>query len=156
MNSSKRVLAWTLLALATVVLGCQPQDESPGFWLRGEVAVERVDDWGFTREIEEIFVETRPWYGIAHSTTIWCAELDGELFVGSYGEEIKTWEKNIASDSRAKLSIDGRLYSVRLNPVMESAQGHALDAAYSQKYDMVDVFGSDLPSWRYYRVSRRD
>ncbi len=136
-----------------LALGCQPRDETPGLWLRGEIVEEWVDDWRFTREIDEIFVETRPWYGIPHSTTIWCVELGGELYVGSYGDEKKAWEKNIASDARAELAIAGKLYRVTLTPVTARLQSEALDAAYAQKYDMAEVFGDALPSWWYYRVS---
>ena len=151
MNTPRRRVA--LLAAVIVVLGCQPRDETPGLWLRGEIVEEHVDDWRFTREFDEIFVETRPWYGIPHSTTIWCVELDGELYVGSYGEEKKTWEKNIASDSRAELAIARKLYPVTLTPVTARVRSEALDAAYAEKYDMAAVFGDELPNWRYYHVS---
>jgi hypothetical protein len=134
------------------VLGCQPEDETPGLWLRGEVALERVDDWRFTNDIEEIFVETRPWYGIPHSTTIWCVELGGSLYIGSYGDEKKAWEKNLARDPRVKLAISGKLYEVTLAPVTEPSQAEALDAAYAQKYDMAEVFGDVIPEWWYYHV----
>lgn len=151
MNTPRRRVA--LLTTVMVALGCQPRDETPGLWLRGEIVEERVEDWRFTREIDEIFVETRPWYGIPHSTTIWCVELGGELYVGSYGDEKKTWEKNIASDARAQLAIAAKLYRVTLTPVTARLRSQALDAAYAQKYDLPEVFGDALPSWRYYHVS---
>ena len=151
MNTQSRRVA--LLTTVMVALGCQPHDETPGLWLRGEIVEERVEDWRFTREIDEIFVETRPWYGIPHSTTIWCVELGGELYVGSYGDEKKTWEKNIASDARAQLAIAAKLYRVTLTPVTTRLRSQALDAAYAQKYDLAEVFGDALPSWRYYHVS---
>ncbi len=143
------------LVAAVAVLGCQPEDAAPGLWLRGEIALTRVDDWRFTHEIEEIFVETRPWYGIPHSTTIWCVELGGELYIGSYGDEKKTWEKNVARDPTVKLAIAGKLYVVTLAPVTEPGQVEALDAAYAQKYDMDDVFGDAIPEWWYYHVVAR-
>lgn len=141
------------LVAAVAVLGCQPEDEAPGLWLRGEVALTRVDDWRFTNDIEEIFVETRPWYGIPHSTTIWCVELGGELYIGSYGDEKKTWENNVARDPAVKLAIAGKLYKVTLAPVTEPGQVEALDAAYAQKYDMAEVFGDAIPEWWYYHVA---
>jgi hypothetical protein len=153
MSAARRFPA--ALVAAVAVLGCQPEDESPGLWLRGEAAPERVDDWRFTNDIEEIFVETRPWYGIPHSTTIWCVELDGALYIGSYGDEKKTWEKNVARDPRVKLAIAGKLYEVSLVPVTEPSQVEALDAAYAQKYDMVEVFGDVIPEWWYYQVVAR-
>jgi hypothetical protein len=145
-----------LVAVAVVVVsGCQPKDESPGLWLRGEIAAEPAGDWRFTDDIEEIFIETRPWYGIPHSTTIWCVELDGELYVGSYGDEKKAWEKNIARNPEAQLSIAGRLYDVTLAPVTQPGRVETLDSAYAQKYDMAEVFGDVVPDWWYYRVTAR-
>lgn len=49
------------LLVAVAVLGCQPEDETPGLWLRGEQAAEPVEDWRFANDVEEIFIETRPW-----------------------------------------------------------------------------------------------
>jgi hypothetical protein len=153
MKALRRCVAAWVAALA--VLGCQPEDETPGLWLGGEIAPEWVDDWSFTDDIEEIFVETRPWYGIPHSTTIWCVELGGELFIGSYGDEKKTWENNVARQPEAKLAIAGKLHEVTLAPVTEADRVEALDAAYAKKYDMAEVFGDALPDWWYYHVAPR-
>jgi hypothetical protein len=153
MKALRRCVAAWVAALA--VLGCQPEDETPGLWLGGEIAPEWVDDWSFTNDIEEIFVETRPWYGIPHSTTIWCVELGGELFIGSYGDEKKTWENNVARQPEAKLAIAGKLYEVTLAPVTEADRVEALDAAYAKKYDMAEVFGEAIPEWWYYHVAAR-
>jgi hypothetical protein len=149
-------LAVTLAVAMLVGLpACQPKDETPGVWLRGEVASEEVVDWRFTNEVQEIFVETRPWYGVPHSTTIWCVELDGALYIGSYGDEKKAWEKNVARDPSARLAISGKLHEVTVEPVTAPALTEALDAAYAQKYDMVEVFGDEVPEWWYYRAARR-
>ncbi len=148
---------WWLAAFAVAVvwIGCQPKDESPGLWLRGESVEAHLDDWRFTKDIEEIFIETRPWYGLRHSTTIWCVELDGKLYVGSYGDEKKAWEKNIARNPEARLRIAGKIYPVKLTPVTDPDLTDALHAAYAQKYDMVEVFGDEIPQWWYYRVAQR-
>jgi len=140
------------LTIAMVCIACQPRDVRPGFWLRGESVAEHVDDWNFAGDVEEIFIETRPWYGIPHSTTIWCAEIDGKLYVGSYGEEKKTWEGNVARNPEAKLSIDGKIYEVRVTAITDPALTKSIDVAYTQKYDMAEVFGDDLPEWWYYSV----
>ena len=118
---------WLLAAflVAVVWIGCQPKDERPGLWLRGESVEAHLDDWRFTNEIEEVFIETRPWYGIPHSTTIWCVELGGELYIGSYGDEKKVWEKNLARDPTAKLAIAGKLYEVRVEPVTDPGRVEA-------------------------------
>jgi len=145
-----------LLSAAILTVGCQPEDEAPGTWLRGDQNDERVADWQFTDAIDEIFIETRPWYVVPHSTTIWCVSLDGKLFVGSYGDEKKAWERNIARRPEARLLIDGRLYDVTLDLVSDRKLMEKLDAAYGTKYDMEDVFGDEVPAWWYYAVAQRD
>jgi hypothetical protein len=149
------MLLLAVLTLAVAWMGCQPEDESPGLWLRGENSEGSISDWGFTREVEEIFIETRPWYQTPHSTTIWCVELDGALYIGSYGDEKKRWERNLARNPEARLRIAGKIYQVRVTPVTDRDLIDALDAAYVQKYDMAEVFGDEIPPWWYYRIGDR-
>jgi len=148
-------LSFSILVICLFVVACQPEDTRPGVWLSGEHAQQPVDDWRFSDDVAEIFIETRPWYGIRHSTTIWCAELDGRLYIGSYDDDVKFWEKNIADDPEARLRIEGTLYDVTLARVVSSELGRRLDERYAAKYDMVEVFGEDLPAWRYYLVAQR-
>ena len=148
-----RLLA--LLAIVPWCVGCQPKDVVPGMWVRGDLVEEQIDDWRFTQKIEEIFIETRAWYRIPHSTTIWCGELSGKLYIGSYGDQKKRWEKNIARNPEARLAIAGKIYEVTVTPVTDRALIDALHATYTQKYDMSEVFGDDLPEWWYYRVEQR-
>lgn len=134
---------------------CQPKDTRPGVWLRGDEARQPVQDWRFTDDVEEIFIETRTWYGIRHSTTIWCAELDGTLYIGSYDDDEKYWERNVERNPDARLGIEGKLYDVTVTPVSSESLQEALDERYAAKYDMVAVFGEDVPPWRYYQVALR-
>ena len=143
------------LAVAITCLGCQPQDVKPGLWLSGEAVEEPVGDWTFTDDIEEIFIQTKTWYLLPHSTTIWCAEMRGELYIGSYGEnegEKKRWEKNVARNPDARLRIDGKLYDVTITPVTGGRMVADLNIRYNEKYDMEEVFGDELPTWWFYRV----
>jgi hypothetical protein len=163
MTSAPRKRWVLILGLALLTAwSCQPKDERPGFGLRGPRASEPVRDWRFTDEIEEIAVQTRTWYGLPHSTTIWCAQIDGDLYVGSYGweedkeKDKKFWERNAARNPAARLRIDGVLYDVTVTPVDDPQLALALDLAYTSKYDMADVFGENLPDWWYYRVELRD
>lgn len=138
--------------------GCaQPRDERPGYRLSGEVSPAHIKDWSFSNEIDEIFIQTTPWYGIPHSATIWCAEVDGQLYIGSYGPGgKKRWEHNVLRNPNAKLRLAGTLYEVTITPIADGGMGAALDAAYAKKYDMAEVFGEDIPEWWYYRVVQRD
>ncbi len=111
-----------LLSLGLLFTACQPKDTRPGFWLKGERAEELIQDWRFTEDVEEIFVETRTWYGVRHSTTIWCVDLDGLLYIGSYDDDVKYWEKNVARNPAARLRIQGQIYDVTVTPVAPPIQ----------------------------------
>ena len=147
------------LAAVLVLSGCQPEDVTPGLWLSGEVVAENVDDWSFTDEVQEIFIQTPTWYVVPHSTTIWCVAMDGALFIGSYGSENgnekKRWEKNIARNPHARLRIRDKLYDVTVNSVSDRLTVAALDLRYRDKYNMQEVFGEDVPAWWYYQVTQR-
>ena len=153
---SATVTLWILAIAATACLpGCAPRDERPGARLPGAVAEEHVEDWSFTDEVDEIFIETRTWYRIPHVTTIWCVALDGGLYIGSYGEGHKYWEKNVARDAEARVSIEGTIYEVRVAPVAHPDAVAILDAALNRKYDMEAVFGDEDPPWWFYRLTQR-
>ena len=70
--------------LALVAMACvDPQDRRPGLRLSGKVVDAPVDDWSFTRDHREIYVETRPPWLVPHSVTIVCTSLDGRLYIGA-------------------------------------------------------------------------
>ena len=102
-----------------------------------------------------VYIETTPWYGIAHSTTIWCVEFEGGLYVGSYGPDKKYWEDIVESNPEARLRIDGKIYDVRVDLVPDSGLTAQITLAYNRKYDMEAVFGEDVPKWWFYRVEQR-
>ncbi len=145
-----------ILTLIISISACQPADETPGFWLNGEVVEHTVDDWTFTNSVEEIFIQTKTWYLLPHSTTIWCGEMSGELYVGSYADEQKYWESNVLLNPDARLQINGLLYDVSVTPVSDTLAIANLDVRYAAKYNMAEVFGENLPQWRYYRVSQHN
>ena len=154
-----RCVTVTLQMLAIVaaacLLGCGPSDERPGTRLPGVAAEEQVADWTFTDGIDEIFIETRTWYRIPHVTTIWCVALGGQLYIGSYGEEKKYWEKNVARNAEARVSIDNVIHEVQVDPVTDPTAVAVLDEALNRKYDMAAVFGDEDPPWWFYRVTPR-
>ena len=133
---------------------CQPEDESPGLWLSGNENSSRVSDWHFTDDIQEILIETRTWYFLPHSTTIWCVQFEGNLYLGSYGSELKFWEKNIERNPQARLSINSDLYRVNVLRIQDLASNQQISEVYSRKYDMEAVFGNEIPEWWFYRVDQ--
>jgi hypothetical protein len=144
----------TRLGLMLLLAGCQPEDVTPGLWLQGEEVSATVDSWQFTDAVEEIFIETEPWYFVAQSTTIWCVHHAGSLYIGSYGTEKKTWEKNVLRHPQARVSIDAKLYRVIVSELNDESVARKVETAYNKKYDMGEVFGDDIPKWWFYRLDQ--
>ena len=153
MNIKRLMYPLLLLVLSSTFYACekQPVDTQPGYVLPGEDSSELVSDWSFTDGIQEIFIETDTWYGLPHSVTIWCATVDGNLYIGTYGEK-KGWVRNIESSPKARLSIDSILYDVEILPISDEKLARRVDDAFHSKYDMQEVFGPDVPEWTYYSV----
>lgn len=135
MRSNRLVFAVAIFLL----LGCEPQDRRPGLWLSGEVA-STPPDWNFTNEHMEIFVETRPWWGIPHSVTTVVATSNGELFVPSiYDEPVefpgtKLWNKNVAADPNVRLKIGEKIYELRAHHVEDAEEFMIGFQALADKY----------------------
>ena len=151
--NSRSILCFAFL-IGMGLSACQPEDESPGLWLSGNENSSRVSDWRFTDDIQEILIETRTWYFLPHSTTIWCVQFEGNLYLGSYGSELKFWEKNIERNPQARLSINGDLYRVNVLRIQDLASNQQISEVYSRKYDMEAVFGNEIPEWWFYRVDQ--
>ena len=79
----KRLIAILLSCTALSLLAaCNPSDDRPGLWLSGEAAAAPAD-WAFTDAYDEISVEVVTPYFLAHSVTVWCAQVDGVLYIGA-------------------------------------------------------------------------
>jgi hypothetical protein len=128
-----------LVLAALLLVGCEPQDRRPGLWLSGEVAP-TPSDWTFSNEQMEIFVETRPWYGIRHSVTTVVATSNGKLFVPSiYSEPAefpgdKYWNSTIASDPNVRLKIGEKIYELRAQHVEDPEEFMVGFQALADKY----------------------
>lgn len=122
------------------MVGLDPRERRPGLWLAGEVASVPVADWSFTERYQTIFVETRPWYGVAHSVTVTCTALDGRLYLtATYppGQEFprdRLWNRNVMRDPRVRLKVGTRLYDGKLALVTDVTEKDAVLAAKARKY----------------------
>lgn len=143
--------------LAAVFLGaCQPSDRTPGLWLRGDVAESLPDDWRFTDDHPEIFVEVAtPWL-IPHSVTIWCAQVDGRLFIGARDPESKQWPDWVDADPDIRLEIGDTIYAVAAAEVSDDQTLLAVQAAYAQKYDLGETGLGARANVRYWSIVPRD
>ena len=59
------MLAWAGLFF----IGIEPKDRRPGTRLSGEM-VEIPTDWSFLDDVQEVHIETDPWWGVPFSVTV--------------------------------------------------------------------------------------
>ena len=132
------VALFTILSL--LIVGYEPQDQSPGLWLTGELATEPVADWSFTNQHEEIFVQTRtPWL-IPHSVTAYCATYNDSfyLFSAYYGggnfPDLRRWNQNVVRDPRVRLKIGDQLFDQTLSYIDDESIRMPVHQAFVDKY----------------------
>ena len=145
-----RSAVFTLVICA--LLACQPSDRRPGLWLSGEEAAVLPQEWGFSNAHQEIFVQVSTPYLLPHSVTIWCAELEGELFIGARNPDEKHWPGWIAKRPQVVLKIADTLYRVGTEQVRDKAEITAIKAAYAAKYNLPTDPAAAPPPMRYWRI----
>ena len=131
----KAVLGLVVLALVGVgalaywTATC-PCDGTPGFVLLGERSDQPVTDWSFANDVPlcqlQLGMGMRP-----HSINLNCmATPDGSLYLSCSRGEAKYWCPRVGSDERARLRLDGDVYPVVLNRVMDEP---TLDKAWAAR-----------------------
>ncbi len=137
-----RILALPALLVLTLLLSaCEPKDRRPGTWLYGEVVDTLPTDWSFIADHAEIYVETRPWYGIPFSVTTVIGTRDGKLYVPSiYAEEAafpgtKYWNSVIEDNPEVRLKIGDKIYEMQATWVRDLAEYRQGAGALADKYD---------------------
>jgi hypothetical protein len=144
-----------LAALTALLCGCNPSERRPGLWLSGEPAAFPAD-WTFTSDINEIAVQVATPYLIPHSVTIWCASLDGQLYVGARAPETKRWPGWVDRDPNVRLLVDGKLYDATLVPLDDPVTLTRLMPVYAAKYSLPSgAQPPDAPRSRYWHVTPR-
>lgn len=131
---SRRLLLLGGAALLLAIgLGCEPIGPIPGSALSGEPA-EFPADWSFTDDVETIQIETRP--SRPHSVTVWCATLDGRLYVPSRSPSRKRWVRYVGEDPSVRVRVGERLFTARAVRVTDDAEIEALVPHLLEKYDL--------------------
>ncbi len=167
MTHTRPQISWSVFLLSLILLAsCEPQDRRPGFWLSGELVETPVTDWSFTDEISEIFVETRPGYGIPHSVTTVCVAHNGTLYVPSVyfegGEfpDARIWNRNVVRDPRVRLKIGERIFEREAVLVEDPAEWNEVLDAFARKSsfwkDLAEKPESDRPKIIFFRMDRRE
>jgi len=149
-----RISIPAMIVAAALLTGCGPQDTRSGFVLRGtETSVPA--DWRFTDEHKEIALQVNTPYLIPHAVTIWCAQVDGQLYVGANAPTTKHWPGWVDRDPNVQLRIGEQIYPARLVPLDDASVITQLRAAYAAKYQL-DASGAEgMSDVRYWTVMPR-
>jgi hypothetical protein len=142
------------LILAAALSACGPSETRPGLWLSGEDASFPAD-WRFTDADKQIAIEVHTPYLLPHSVTIWCAEVDGQLYVAANQPQTKHWPGWVDDDPDVRLAIEGKIYSVRLVPLEEEQAIAPVRRAYQVKYALPDASPLAADTARYWHVTAR-
>ncbi len=156
-RSMRRLLRLgTVIVIAAVLAGCfGPKDRRPGMRLPGEVVASAPSDWTFTNAHREIAIEVHTPYLLPHSVIIWCAELDGELYLGARNPDSKRWPGWADRNPDVRLGIGSKVYEVRITPLEDSVHIKRLQQAYGLKYELPARREGEGPPIRYWRVEPR-
>jgi len=135
--AARRILLGVAVALVLVGVGggaywgmtC-PCDATPGFVLRGDLQEEPVADWSFANDVPlcqiQISIGWRP-----HSVNLNCmATPSGDLFLSCSFGDSKYWCPRVGEDEPGRLRLNGIVYPVVLNRVMDPA---TLDQAWAAR-----------------------
>lgn len=131
----KNVAMVSFVLLAMLATGCGPQGQRSGFILSGKESTFPAD-WKFTDDVKEIAIQVHTPYLIPHAVTIWCAQVDGQLYVGASAPSTKHWPGWVDKNPDVRLRIGDQIYSARLVPVDDAAAIATVRAAYSAKYQL--------------------
>ena len=138
-----------------VLTACNPNGQRPGTWLSGNAAA-FPSDWSFTAAQREIAIEVHTPYLLSHSVTIWCASLDGTLYVGASNPESKHWPKWADAHPDVRLKIADSVYEVHLARLTDENEIAKVRAVYAEKYQLNAGNGvGAISSVEYWRVEKR-
>lgn len=148
-----RLLISSILVLAALVLtvGCEPQDRRPGLWLSG-TPQEFPDDWSFTDDVREIAIQVNTPYLLPHSVTIWCAEVDGDLYLAASNPDDKNWPGWVRDSPQVRLKIGEDIYDVTLDELTDADRIDPVQRAYAEKYQLGGQASDGVTTVRYWAV----
>lgn len=148
----RHIAVVSFVLMAMLAAGCGPEGQRSGFLLSGKEAAFPTD-WRFTDDIKEIAIQVHTPYLIPHAVTIWCAQVDGQLYVGASAPSTKHWPGWVDKNPDVRLRIGDAIYSARLVPVDDAAAIATVRAAYSTKYQLTGTPISAVPEVRYWHVT---
>jgi hypothetical protein len=125
--------AVALLVLVLLILritGFNPSGPRPGLWLSGTLVTAPVTDWSFANSYPTIEVQTKTWYLIPHSVTIWGVGSQDHLYLQALGN----WKRNVIRDPGVRIKIGNELYDRTAAYVNDPAEYWIVAQNMNKKY----------------------
>lgn len=137
-----RIALFTLLALLVVGLGgwttiC-PCDRTPGLVLLGSSHDEPVTNWSFANDVP--LCQLQVWTGLGpRAMNLNCmATPEGDLFISCSVGQKKFWCGEVKPNASARIRLNGTVYPVTLNRVLDAA---SLDKAWAARVSKLQKYG---------------
>jgi hypothetical protein len=92
---------------------------------------------------------------LPHAVTIWCAQVNGQLYIAASAPESKRWPHWADEKPDVNLSIDNHIYEVHLAQLTDAAEIAPVKQAYKAKYQLPDTPPQNAPSVKYWHVTPR-
>ncbi|MBL4820023.1 MAG: hypothetical protein JKY98_03395, partial [Gammaproteobacteria bacterium] len=107
-----------------------PCERTPGGYLFGDRSDEVVTDWSFANQVT--LCQIQVWVGIRpHSINLNCMSTpDGRLYLSCSFCGTKTWSNAVGTDEGARLRLNGVIYPVALNRILDANE---LDRAWAAR-----------------------
>ena len=150
------IRGFTFLFVLALCAGCGPVGPFSGGRLSGEQGG-WPEDWNRVADVTQIQLETVP--EDPYSVNVWFvvverdAYLATSLLMGTEVPEEREWVRNITTDPRVRIRIDGILYSVRLETVADASLRARVFEAFQVKYPELKESRGDAA--RFFRVAKR-
>ena len=137
------VVVAVLLVVLARMFGFDPGPTRPGLWMRGELITTPVTDWTFATKVPGLTgIQTHQWFfpPLAHSVLTTRFVYNGHLYVGSgYPAGIKLpdgrhWNRNLQSDSRARIRLGHQMYDGKLIYVTDPVEHDEVCKAYGPMF----------------------
>jgi hypothetical protein len=115
-----------------------PCDRTPGFVLLGEMQEKPITDWRFANDVSlcqiQVLAGWRP-----HAVNLNCfATPEGELFLGCANCASKYWSGYVGPDESGRLRLNGAVYPVVVNRVLDPA---VMDRAWAARVTKLQKLG---------------
>ncbi|HUR32572.1 MAG TPA: hypothetical protein VM032_02175 [Vicinamibacterales bacterium] len=153
----KKLILAVLVVIPVAALGywatACPCGQTPGLYVRGALADEKVTNWSFANQVPLCQVEVDTGL-LPHALNLNCwADSGGDLYLSCGSCDGKRWSTAAVARNEARVRVAQTVYPVTLTRVMDDRQ---LDRAWASR--AVKLAGASEPrprGWGTFRVASR-